>query len=90
MRLTRQRAGLSGLTFHDLRHHYASALISAGCSVKAVQTALGHASASMTLDVYGHLWPGDEDRIRSAVVDVFSARPINAELTRGGGKRSKS
>jgi integrase len=32
-----------------------------------VQRALGHASASTTLDVYGHLWPGDEDRIRAAV-----------------------
>ena len=35
--------------------------------MKAVQRALGYASASTTLDVYGHLWPGDEDRIREAV-----------------------
>jgi hypothetical protein len=28
---------------------------------------LGHESASTTLDTYGHLWPGDEDRIRAAV-----------------------
>jgi integrase len=55
------------MRFHDLRHGFESALISAGCSVKVVQRALGHASASTTLDVYGHLWPGDEDRIRAAV-----------------------
>jgi integrase len=83
MRVTRKRAGLSGLTFHDLRHYYASALISAGCSVKAVQTALGHASASMTLDVYGHLWPGDEDRIRAAVDDVFGRASAAPETLRG-------
>jgi hypothetical protein len=35
--------------------------------VKAVQSALGHANASETLDTYSHLWPADEDRIREAV-----------------------
>jgi len=59
--------------FHHLRHSFASSLISAGCSVKAVQVALGHASAAVTLDVYGHLWPGDEDRIRDAVDGIFGA-----------------
>ena len=52
---------------HDLRHHCASLLISAGCSVKAVQSFLGHKNASETLDTYGHLWAGDEDRIRAAI-----------------------
>jgi integrase len=55
------------VTFHDLRHHFASVLIAAGCSIKAVQEALGHANASETLDTYSHLWPADEDRIRDAV-----------------------
>jgi hypothetical protein len=32
--------------------------------VKVVQERLGHRSASMTLDVHGHLFPDDEDRIR--------------------------
>jgi integrase len=66
LRVTRG-AGLGGLRYHDLRHHFASLLISAGCSVKAVQHALGHASAATTLNLYAHLWPGDEDRIRGAV-----------------------
>lgn len=46
---------------NDLRHHCASLLISAGCSVKVVQSFLGHKNASETLDTYGHMWPGDED-----------------------------
>jgi integrase len=65
-------AGLAGLRYHDLRHAFASALISAGCSVKAVQHALGHASAATTLNLYAHLWPGDEDRIRQAVDQAFA------------------
>jgi integrase len=48
-RQTRKRAGVEGLRSHDLRHAFASMLVSAGCSVKAVSTALGHASAATTL-----------------------------------------
>ncbi|HEX6569244.1 MAG TPA: site-specific integrase [Acidimicrobiales bacterium] len=66
-RQARKRAGLDGIRYHDLRHAFASMLISAGCSVKAVSRALGHASAATTLNLYSHLWPGDEDRIRDAV-----------------------
>jgi integrase len=46
-------AGLSDVRFRDLRHHFASKLIAAGCSVKAVQAALSHEKASTTLDTYG-------------------------------------
>jgi len=66
-RPTAARAGLPGVRFHDLRHHFASALIASGCSIKAVQAAMGHESAQITLDTYGHLWPSDTDRIRGAV-----------------------
>lgn len=73
-REARTEAGLGDdVTSHDLRHFYASALIAGGCSIKAVQSALGHRSAAMTLDVYGHLFPGDEDRIRAAITGRFAA-----------------
>jgi integrase len=52
---------------HDLRHHCASLLVSAGCSVTAVQHFLGHKNASETLDTYSHLWPDNEDKIRAAI-----------------------
>jgi integrase len=60
-------------TFHDLRHFYASLLISRGCSVKAVQKRLGHQSAMETLDTYGHLWPDRDDETRNAVDQVLAA-----------------
>lgn len=41
--------------FHDLRHSYAVAAIRAGDDIKTVQETLGHATASFTLDVYGHV-----------------------------------
>lgn len=67
----------AGTRLHDLRHYFASLLIAHGASVKAVQVALGHWSAQETLDVYGHLWPNDEDRLRDAVRDVFGAALVS-------------
>jgi len=52
---------------HDLRHHCASMLIAAGCSVRAVSQFLGHESPAITLNTYSHLWPNDEDRIVAAI-----------------------
>ncbi len=47
--------GLDGMTPHALRHTAASLAIDAGANVKVVQQMLGHKSATMTLDLYGHL-----------------------------------
>ena len=75
------------MRFHDLRHFYASALISGGCSVKVVQKNLGHRSASETLDIYAHLFPDDEDRSRSAISAQFnSVHDWNEEMQGGAGE----
>lgn len=55
------------ITPHDLRHTAASLAISAGANVKAVQRMLGHASAAMTLDVYGELFDDDLDDVADAL-----------------------
>jgi integrase len=78
-----RRAGLpDALRAHDLRHTAASLLIRRGASVKAVQRTLGHKSAVMTLDRYGHLWPDELedlaerlDQARAAAL-APSTRPI--------------
>lgn len=75
-----ERVGLRGLRLHDLRHAYASALIAAGESVKVVQTRMGHASAVVTLDVYGHLFPDSDDRTRAAV-DAYLGNPADSVRT---------
>lgn len=63
----RAKTELTDETTHDLRHFAASALIAGGASVKQVQSFLGHSSAAITLKVYSHLWPGDEDRTRDVL-----------------------
>ncbi len=70
------RCEVPGLRLHDLRHAYASALIAAGESVKVVQLRLGHSSATITLDVYGHLWPDSDDKTRAAL-DAFLGAPAD-------------
>jgi integrase len=54
-------------TLHALRHFFASWAIEQGFSPKKVQTLLGHGSIKMTYDVYGHLFPSEEeDHVRLA------------------------
>jgi integrase len=63
-----------GFRFHDLRHYYASLLISSGLDVKVVQARLRHASAKTTLDTYGHLWPDSDETTRAAIGTVMTTR----------------
>lgn len=57
---------------HALRHFYASVLLDAGESVRALADYLGHADPGFTLRVYTHLMPASEDRARRAVAAAFS------------------
>ncbi len=51
----KQTVGRPTLRVHDLRHTAASIWLGAGADAKVVQRVLGHATATMTLDLYGHL-----------------------------------
>ena len=86
------RAKVPGLPadfrYHDLRHYFASLLISSGADVKVVQARLRHASAKTTLDTYGHLWPDSDDSTRAAIEAVMAARAETLAdnlRTEGGG-----
>ena len=50
-------AGLRGFLVHDLPHDGVG--LAAGADPKVVQRVLGHATASMTMDLYGHLVDGN-------------------------------
>jgi integrase len=71
-RKARTAVGYDAVKLHDLRHLYASGLIAAGCDVVTVQRALGHASATVTLGTYAHLWPTAEDRTRAAAAAMLA------------------
>lgn len=58
-----EEAGLDELDTYELRHTAASLAIHSGANVKTVQRMLGHSSAAMTLDIYGHLWDAELDAL---------------------------
>lgn len=64
---------------HALRHFYASLLLDAGESIKALSEYLGHHDPGFTLRTYIHLMPSSETRTRAAVDTVWAASlPITA------------
>jgi integrase len=63
-----------GFTYHDLRHYLASLLIASGADIKTVQARIRHASASTTVDVYGHLMPDADQSTRTAIAKVITER----------------
>jgi integrase len=86
----RSRAGLSDrFRVHDLRHTAASLMIQVGYPPKMLQEIMGHASITTTLDLYGHLYPGEMDRyadrldeaagMSDAADDVAKMRPDDDE-----------
>jgi integrase len=52
-----------GAPVHQLRHTAASLMIASGAHVKTIQRQLGHKTATMTLDNYGHLFDDDLDGV---------------------------
>jgi integrase len=69
----RDAVGLSAdVTFHVLRHTFASLMIAQGTSNRALQEWMGHGSITVTMNIYGHLFPDEHDRARAAMNAAFS------------------
>jgi integrase len=67
-----EKAGLSGFTFHSLRHTCATLLLSKNVNPKIVSEMLGHATISQTMDTYSHVMPGMGDVAADALEDALS------------------
>lgn len=50
-----EEATVKKIRVHDLRHTYASLLIKQGENLKYIQSQMGHAKPSITLNIYSHL-----------------------------------
>ncbi len=49
--------------FHDLRHTAVAIMIRTGAHPKVIQARCGHATMAMTMDCYGHLFPGSDTEL---------------------------
>ena len=74
--------GVPGLHPHELRHTAASLAIANGADVKVVQQMLGHASATMTLDIYGHLFGNRLDEVADALDQARNRAALESEKAR--------
>lgn len=66
--------GLPDVSFHALRHTHASALIAAKVDIVRISKRLGHASPTVTLNVYAHLFDTDDSEAAEAI-DAMMAGP---------------
>lgn len=67
-------AKLDRITMHEPRHTYASYMIAAGVNAKTLSTYMGHARTAITLDLYGHLFPGNEKEAAGLLDAYLDAR----------------
>ena len=68
-----ERASLSGIRPHDLRHFGAAVAIAAGAHPKAIQERLGHAPITTTLNIYGALFPSLDEELAAKLDQVAGA-----------------
>ena len=68
--LTRQLE-MPPLTFHGLRHAFATLGLVAGINPKVVSEALGHSSVTITLDLYSHALTNMQDELAGAIANIL-------------------
>ncbi len=71
---------------HDLRHWHVTQALGAGLPVRDVAERVGHASARMTLDVYGHAIASADRKAAEATAEILS-NPPQLPLPERGGNR---
>ena len=76
--------GRPELRVHDLRHTAASVWLASGADPKVVQRVLGHATAAMTMDLYGHMIDRNLWDAAQRLVGTTGARPDERPDDEGG------
>jgi integrase len=66
-----------GLTLHELRHTYATMLISNGIDFRTAQELLGHSSPAITLGLYAHAQQEQKRAASDLIGNLLSAKPKN-------------
>jgi len=64
------KAGLREIRLHDLRHTFASLLLTQKETPVYVKEQMGHSSIQITVDIYGHLIPGSNKKAVDKLDDL--------------------
>jgi integrase len=74
-----KRAGIRRIRFHDLRHTFASLMISNGEDVVRVSRLMGHANASFTFNTYCHMLPRRRDPIGDRLASLVFGNKMETD-----------
>jgi integrase len=74
-----KKAGLPYIRFHDMRHTAATLLLAHGMPIKAVSEMLGHASVSITLNLYGHVLPHMQQQLADEMDSIIGVTVEESE-----------
>ena len=66
-----EKAGLTLIRMHDLRHMCASLLLSEGVPARVIMEILGHSQISLTMNTYSHVMPGATEAAAKAMQKLF-------------------
>jgi hypothetical protein len=69
------------LDFHSLRHTCGAWLAMTGAHPKAIQTVMRHSTITLTMDTYGHLFPGQEAETVARLPEMFFDTPQANQAT---------
>lgn len=62
-----EKAGIGHKRIHDMRHTFATQLLTSGSYLNEVQISLGHVDPKTTLSVYGHVLPGRQKELAKKI-----------------------
>lgn len=66
-----QKIGLGQFSLHDLRHAHATYLLQRRMPLKAVSQRLGHGNVTVTLGIYTHVMPGDDEALANSINEIL-------------------
>ena len=76
-----QKAGLPDIRIHDLRHTAATQMLINGVDILTVSKRLGHSKSSVTLDIYGHMIPGVQEKAAQIMDDITTPISFSTKIT---------
>src|SRR5947199_7968183 len=85
-----KKHGVRPIGLHEARHTFASLMIAAGVNAKALSTYMGHASVTLTLDRYGHMFPRNEDEAAELLDAYFERAAAKATGAQTGAHKGSS
>jgi integrase len=71
-----EKAKVTKIRFHDLRHSHATLLMKLNINPKVVAERLGHSNTRMTLDTYSHVLPNMQEEVVQKLNVMFSRERI--------------